>query len=81
MNISGRLLIHFKCRITIREKRIFIFDSNHVLFDQNIVITPAVDFNIVCAEINPECIVCQNDNPFLTVTNNFYFLTSQLPGS
>ena len=32
---------------------------------------PAVNFNVIGAEINTKCVVCQNDNPFLVVTVQF----------
>ena len=47
MNIAGSFLIHFKCGITIGEQNFLVLDGDHVLFHQNIVVAPAVDFNVI----------------------------------
>ncbi len=67
MDISGCLLIHLKCRVSICEQYLFVLDGDHVLFHQDMIIASAVNFNVVGTQIDTECVACQNDNPFLNV--------------
>ena len=65
MNIAGGFLIHFKCRVSISKQNFLVLNGNHIFFNGNTVITFIIDFNVVGTQIDTECIVCQNDNPFL----------------
>ncbi len=65
MNICRRFLIHFKSGISIGKKYIFILDGDHVLLDNDLVIVSAVNLDIVGSKVDTECIVSQNNSPFL----------------
>ena len=57
MNIARRFLIHLKCRISVSEKILLIFDGNHILLYENLIIRTIVYFDVTCSQINSKCIV------------------------